>query len=168
MLLTLIAAIDENRLLADARGLPWKLPRDVAHFREYTTDKWLLLGRTTYEEMHGWFRPGHHPLVLSSRCGWDPEIGRVVSSVPQAIATAKTAGQNELVCIGGGQIFAAALPYADKLLLTQVHARITPEGRPVYFPPWDISEWEDITIWQQPGDAEHALAFDLHEMTRRR
>ncbi|HSI63546.1 MAG TPA: dihydrofolate reductase [Candidatus Saccharimonadia bacterium] len=167
MLLTLIAAIDDNRLLADERGIPWKLPRDVAHFREYTTDKWLLLGRTTYEEMQGWFQPGHVPLVLSSRCGWDPKIGRVVSSVPQAIATAEAAGQSELVCIGGGQVFAAALPYADKLLLTRVHARIQPAGRPVYFPAWEESQWEDVTIWQQPADAEHALTFDLHVLTRR-
>jgi dihydrofolate reductase len=167
MLLTLIAAIDENRLLADARRIPWHLPRDVAHFREYTADKWLLLGRTTYEEMRGWFRPGHFPLVLSSRCGWDPDTGRLVSSVPQAIATAEAAGQKELVCLGGGQVFAAALPYAHKMLLTRVHASITPEGRPVYFPQWAPSEWEDVTIWQQPVDAEHAQAFDLHEMKRR-
>ncbi|RBP41393.1 dihydrofolate reductase [Roseimicrobium gellanilyticum] len=167
MLLSLIAAMDENRLLADARGIPWKLPRDVAHFREYTDSKWLLLGRTTYEEMRGWFRPGHCPLVLSSRCGWDPEIGRVVSSVPQAIATAEAAGQGELVCIGGGQVFAAALPYANKMVLTRVHASITPEGRPVYFPPWNASEWKDETIWQQPAEAGHALPFALHELTRR-
>jgi dihydrofolate reductase len=167
MLLTLIAAIDENRLLADERHIPWKLPRDVAHFREYTANKWLLLGRTTYEEMRGWFRPGHFPLVLSSRCGWDPEIGRVVSSVPQAVATAEAAGQKELVCVGGGQVFAAALPYASKMLVTRVHTSITPEGRPVYFPQWDASEWEDVMILQQPADAEHAQAFDLHEMKRR-
>jgi dihydrofolate reductase len=167
MLLTLIAAMDENRLLADARRIPWNLPRDVAHFREYCANKWLLLGRTTYEEMDGWFRPGHVPLVLSSRCGWDPEIGRVVSSVPQAMATAEAAGQKELVCIGGGQVFAAALPYADKMLLTQVQGGVTPKGRPVYFPQWDPSQWEDVTIWQQPVDAGHSLAFALHEMTRR-
>ena len=167
MLLTLIAAMDENRLLAEANGIPWKLPRDVTHFREYTADKWLLLGRTTYEEMRGWFRPGHFPLVLSSRCGWDPEIGRVVSSVPQAIAMAEAAGQPELVCIGGGQVFAAALPHANKLLLTRVHASIQPEGRPVYFPEWDASQWEDITTWRQPVDAEHALPFDLRAMTHR-
>jgi dihydrofolate reductase len=167
MLLTLVAAIDDNRLLADEHGIPWKLPRDVAHFRAYTTDKWLLLGRTTYEEMEGWFRPGHVPLVLSSRCGWDPKIGRVVSSVPQAIAMAEAAGQSELVCIGGGQVFAAALPYADKLLLTRVHTRIETSRRPVYFPAWEISQWEDITIWQQPADADHALTFDLHALTRR-
>lgn len=166
-MLTLIAAMDENRLLADGRGIPWRLPDDVAHFRRYAAGKWLLLGRTTYEEMGGWFHEGQVPLVLSSRCGWDPAVGRLVSSVPHAIALAHAAGKDELVCLGGGETFSAALPYAEKMLLTRVRGRIQPQGHAVYFPAWNPAEWVDVTSWTHPQDEAHDLPFDLHELTRR-
>ncbi len=168
MVLTLIAVMDEDRLLADADGIPWRLPDDVTHFRQYTAGKWLLLGRTTYEEMRGWFREGHHPLVLSSRCGWDPETGRLVSSVPHAVALAEAAGAEELVCLGGAETFAAALPHADKMLLTRVRTH-TPAGvRPVRFPVWDASGWSDVRLWSHCQDAAHPHAFELHELKRLR
>lgn len=166
-MLTLLAVMDEQRLVAVKGGIPWRLPKDVAHFRAYCENKWLLLGRATYAEMDGWFREGHHPLVLTSQCGWDPKVGRVVSSVPHALALAKSAGQQELVCIGGGATFAAALPYADRMLLTFVHTTLRAPLHPVYFPEWSEDDWVDFTIWRQPADESHAHAFDLHELTRR-
>ena len=78
--LTLIAAIDQNRLLANEHRIPWHLPRDIAHFRNYTKEKWLLLGRRTFEEMRGWFRAGHTPLVLTRHPDYVPEIGRTFGS----------------------------------------------------------------------------------------
>ncbi|WP_172683075.1 dihydrofolate reductase [Verrucomicrobium spinosum] len=81
--LTLIAAVDENLLLATAQGIPWKLPDDVAHFRAYCAGKWLLLGRHTYEDMTGWFKPDQHPLVLTSTCGYEPNPGRGVAPYPR-------------------------------------------------------------------------------------
>jgi dihydrofolate reductase len=141
LVFTLIAAMDQNHLLANASGIPWKLPRDVAHFRAYCRGKWLLLGRRTFSEMRGWFEAGYTPLVLSSSCGWDPDVGRVVASVPQAIALAESAAQAELVCVGGGQTFAASLPYANRMVLTFVERVYPPDQGAVYFPEWDSAEW---------------------------
>ncbi len=154
--------MDEDRLLATEKGIPWKLPKDVAHFRNYTRDKWLLLGRHTYEEMRGWFQPGHTPLVLSSQCGFEPEVGRAVASVPQALALAESAGQSELVVCGGGQVYQAAMPYADRLVITRIHHRFPSEGKRVLFPLWNDLDWKETErSHYYPTDSEHSWAFSF-------
>lgn len=165
--LTLIAAMDENRLLAGDCGIPWHLPRDIAHFRASTKGRWLLLGRRTFGEMRGWFRRDHTPLVLTSRCGWDPDIGRAVSSVPHALALAESAGQDEIVCCGGAQTYAAALPYADRLVLTVVHHRFEAGAGGVSFPSLDEPSWSEIESNGVPSDEEHAFAFTIRILERR-
>lgn len=165
--LTLIAAVDENLLLATAQGIPWKLPDDVAHFRAYCAGKWLLLGRRTFEEMTGWFKPDQHPLVLTSACGYDPKPGRDVASVPQALALAEAAGQDELVCIGGGQVFATAMAHATRLVITHIHHTFEPGGQPVHFPSISGDTWEEKSRQEHPADDRHAWPFAFVEYVRR-
>lgn len=158
--------MDENGLLADERGIPWSLPKDTAHFRRYTRGKWLLLGRHTFDEMRGWFTD-HTPLVLSSACGYDPEIGQVVASVPQALAQANAAGEQELVCCGGARSYAAALPYTDQLVLTQIHHRFTPQAQAVYFPKWNVDEWQLLDRTELSQDAENAWNMSVLTLIRK-
>ncbi|CAN5903246.1 dihydrofolate reductase [soil metagenome] len=158
--------MDEANLLADERGIPWRLPKDTAHFRRYTQGKWLLLGRHTFVEMRGWFTD-HTPLVLSSACGYDPEIGRVVASVPQALAQAEAAEQEELVCCGGAQTYAAALPYADQLVLTQIHHHFEPLSHAVYFPKWNPDEWQLLDRTELSQDAENAWNMSVFTLMRK-
>jgi dihydrofolate reductase len=117
--------------------------------------------------MKGWFRESQVPLVLTSQCGWDPEIGRAVSSVPHALALAESAGQSELVCVGGGQTFAAALPHADCLVLTRVHHRFPIEPGAVFFPAWDESAWREVRTLNFAKDEENAYAFTIQWMEKR-
>ena len=138
ILVTLIAAVSRDGFISKGRGVPWDLPADRAHFRRCTAGKWLLLGRTTYEEMIGWFRD-HTPLVMTTDPGYMPAIGKRVSSVAEAIALAENAGQGELVVVGGGQIFIEAMPFAQRLLITRVSA---PLGRGVPFPDMDPGDWQ--------------------------
>lgn len=159
--------MDETRLLADERGIPWRLPKDTAHFRRYTQGKWLLIGRRTFEKMQGWFTD-HTPLVLSSQCGYDPTIGRVVASVPQALALAEAAGQQELVCCGGGQVYAAALPYADKMVLTHIQHRFETKFKAVYFPDWFHEEWQEVNRIEVPFDSENTWNMSFVTLERRR
>jgi dihydrofolate reductase len=158
--------MDENRLLANEHGIPWRLPRDVAHFRAYTRGKWLLLGRRTFEEMKGWFQPDHTPLVLSSQCCFDPQGARGIDSVPHALALAEAGGQSELVVCGGAQVYATTLPYADKLVLTEIEHRFDQGAKPVYFPAWDASEWERRSMTQCAADDEHEWPIMITEWVR--
>jgi len=146
--------MDRNQLLADSRGIPWNLPHDVAHFRECARGKWLLLGRKTFGEMRGWFEAGSVPLVLSSTCGWDPDIGRVVASVPQALAMAEAAAQAQLVCCGGARTYAAALPYADRMVLTLIEHAYAADDSAVYFPKWRAAEWRTVSESVLPRDRQ--------------
>ena len=163
---TLIAAMDANRLLANEHGIPWHLPRDVAQFREYTKDKWLLLGRRTFEEMRGWFTEGHMPLVLTRQNDFVPGIGRVVATIEEALTLAERAGQTELVCCGGAQVYAAALLHADRLVLSRVQATFPTDTAPVYFPLWPAHEWKMVSETTCPADSENNWAMRSVVLTR--
>lgn len=155
--LTLIAAVSADGYLSRDQGVPWDLPRDRAHFRAYTHGGWLLLGRVTFEEMLGWFKE-HHPLVLSRDSDWRPALGQRVSTVQEALALTDGAGQAELIVCGGGGAYAAAMPLADRLILTHVDAIL---GSGVAFPPFNEQEWTPVSQEPHDLDAEHAHSFQI-------
>jgi dihydrofolate reductase len=168
MRVTCIAALDENRLLAGREGIPWRLPRDSRHFKQTTNGHHLLLGRTTYEEMEGWF-DRHIPLVLSRRenyaipAGWP---GRVVQDPAEALGVARAAGKEKLFIGGGAQVYALCLPLATRLLLTRVeHAFPTPPGA-VYFPQVPLGEWALRRTERFPADQENPYPFRIEDWER--
>jgi dihydrofolate reductase len=165
--LTLVAAMDESRLIATSKRIPWHLSRDIAHYRAYTLHKWLLLGRRTYEEMLGWFKPGHMPLVFTRREDWTPPLGKRVSGVQEALDLVAAAGEKELVCVGGAQVFELALPVADRLVLTLIQHRFPPDVGAVYFPDWALHAWETEDDQFFPADAENAFAMRFLTLRRR-
>lgn len=135
---TLIAAISSDGLISHDKGVPWDMPADRAHYRSYTAGKWLLLGRTTYEEMlGGWFKD-HTPLVLSRDEKWQPPLGRRVASAERAIELTKEAGEKELVVCGGRGAFDQAMSFATRLILTRVDSML---GNGVPFPSFDSAAW---------------------------
>jgi len=165
-ILSLIAAFDDNRLIGTGGKLPWKLPADVAHFRQYTQGKWILVGRCTFEEMRGWFTD-HTPLILTSQEEYDASPGCTVASVPEALRLALVAEQPELVCIGGGKVFDAALPYADRLVLTYVKGKFEAGDGAAYFPGFNAEEWEETESQSHPADAEHAQEMRFVTLQRK-
>jgi dihydrofolate reductase len=162
MQITAIAAIDENRLLGGPEGIPWSLPRDSRHLRDYTNGHFFLLGRTTFEEMVGWFEE-QKPLVLTTRENYDPPVGRVVRSVRQAAQLAKAEGEENLVIGGGAKLFEVAMPHLTKMVLTRVHGRF--EGD-TYFPEWDPQAWHLKESYHYPPDAEHDYAMSFETWVR--
>jgi dihydrofolate reductase len=140
--ITLIAAMSEDGLISLGRGVPWDLPGDREHFRSYTRGKWLLVGRSTYEEMSGWF-DDHVPLVLTRNPACQPPVGRAVSSVADAVQMARAAGRRELVVIGGGQVYVETMPLAHRLVMTHVGIKI---GRGIRFPNIDPLRWLGRTM----------------------
>lgn len=164
MKITMIAAMDRNRVIGGAAGgLPWRLPRDAQHFRDYTRGKHLLLGRRTYEEMLGWFTD-QTPLVLTHRRDYQPATGRAAHTVDEAVAEAFELGAGELVVCGGGATFAAALPYADELRLTRVDAEV--DGG-AHFPDHEADHaWETVAEERHEADAENAHAMTFLTLRR--
>jgi dihydrofolate reductase len=147
VVVTLIALVSQDGFISRGAGVPFQLPEDKQHFRNYTSGKWLLLGRRTYEEMIGWFRD-HTPLVLNRDPSFQPAIGRRVASVEEAINLAKEEGQPELVVCGGGETYASAIAHAEKLVITRVESSL---GDGVVFP-----SFEQDASWQLESRRTHA------------
>lgn len=141
--------------------MPWDLPRDKAHFRRATRGQWLLIGRRTYAEMIGWFRD-HHPLVLTHDRDFKPPVGQRVGSVEDALRSAGDAGAHELVVVGGSGPFDAAMPLADRLIITHVETIL---GGGVPFPAILPERWQVVSWDEFPADAEnkYSMAFATYE-----
>lgn len=156
-MLSLIAAVSEDGFIGQDGKIPWSLPRDVAHFRQYCAGKWLLLGRRTYEEMSGWFRD-HHPLILTRNKSFQPSVGTRVASVGEALELARKQSVPELVVLGGGEIFALAMPLAQRLILTTVHTKV---GRGTRFPDWVAPDWRCLQQETFLPDDQHAFRHTI-------
>lgn len=167
--LSLIAAIDKNYLLANEDGIPWRLPRDIQHYRNTTKDQCVLIGRRTYEEMHGWLKGGHLPLVLTSAASLPPASPQphIFPDVLSALRFAQSRDIPTVYCCGGSQTYQATLPFADELLLTFIDHQFPPGGHPVYFPQWSPDEWQQTQRHHYASDAENPYAMDIVTLQRK-
>lgn len=158
--LVLIAALDRQRAIGRGNALPWHLPDDLRRFKALTLGKPVLMGRKTAEAI-GRPLPGR-PNVVLTRSGHAPFEGQVaVASLDDAIARA---GAPELMVIGGGELYALALPRAARLHLTEVETTV--EGADAWFPPLEPAEWRELAREHHPSDPRHAFAFDFVDYGR--
>lgn len=171
MTLTLIAALDEDDAIGRSDGgLPWHLPDESAHFRAACAGKWLLVGRRTFEEMDGWFQQDHRIVVLTRHLPPIPaatgttEVPRTAGTVPEALALARQAHADEIMVIGGARTYAAALPFADRLVLSRIGLR---SGASVRFPPVDRAEWSLVQSQPTSRDAATGVEFSIQHWERR-
>ena len=153
ILITLVAAMDRNRAIGVDGKLPWHLPDDLRRFKALTLGKPVLMGRKTAESLRRAL-PGRLNLVLT-RSGRVPHAGmQAVASLAEALARA--AGV-ELMVIGGGEVYALALPLADRLELTEVDTRLP--SADAWFPPWRTADWRETRREAHAADGRHAHAF---------
>jgi dihydrofolate reductase len=162
---SLIAALDTDHAIGlDRGGLPWHLPDEAAQFRAACAGQWLLVGRRTYQEMTGWFQPDHRVLVLTSQpLASLPATTRptpptsAVASVADAIKLARQTEAPDLLVLGGAHTYAAALPFADRLLLSRLHLHT---GAPVHFPPVVWNQWR--LVHSSPVSRDTTTGTDFH------
>lgn len=161
-ILTLIAAVSADGFISTGQGVPWDLPKDREHFRSVTRGQWLLIGRRTYQEMLGWFKAGHRPLVLTKAPDFTPPVGQAVADLDSALETAAQGGARELFVCGGGAAYATAMPRADRLILTHVGTHLH-SGVP--FPTLDPEIWRVVSRRDSPADAENpfGMVFAAYE-----
>lgn len=162
--ITLVAAVTEDGVIGtESGGIPWRLPRDAAHFRNTVTGKTILLGRKTYGEMHGWFRD-ERPIVLTSNPEFRPvESGtRVVSSFGKAVRLAADDGERELMVCGGASVYAQAIRHATRMILTHVDIqRGEAFSTAPRFPHFNPADWTIENEESHPPDAENAHAIRI-------
>lgn len=136
MKLSLIVAVSDNGVIGQEGELPWHLSSDLRRFKRLTMGHPILMGRKTYESI-GRLLPGRTTIVMTRQADYELPGGLVAHELGQAIQFADQ--DEEVFVIGGGEVFRQALPIADKLYVTRVHAEV--EGD-VLFPDVDWNKWE--------------------------
>ncbi|MGM0769690.1 MAG: dihydrofolate reductase [Pseudomonadota bacterium] len=141
----LIVAMSRNRVIGRNNKLPWYLPGDLRYFKQATMGKPIIMGRKTWDSI-GRPLPGRMNVVISRNAEWEAPAGTVAATSLQealvkAEAQAEIEGGDEVMIIGGGQIYAEALPTVDRIYITRVHAEIEGDA---FFPEVNWDEWEEI------------------------
>ncbi|MBK8338070.1 MAG: dihydrofolate reductase [Sterolibacteriaceae bacterium] len=151
-LISLIAAVARDGTIGDGNAIPWRIPGEQKYFRSITTGHPIIMGRKTHESI-GRVLPGRRNMVVSRDPGYRAEGCEVFPSLESALAACRSA--NEVFVIGGGELYRAGLPLADRLYLTEIHADFAGDTR---FPGFDRSRWKLVS--REPNRSENGWAYD--------
>ena len=142
--MSLIVAVSRNGVIGIENRLPWHLPEDLKYFKSVTMGKPLVMGRKTYESI-GRPLPGRTNTVITRDLAWKAEGVQVAHTLLQAMTLARLACAHaqldEVMVIGGEQIYAMTLPSADRLYLTEVQADVEGDA---FFPAFDRQQWRQV------------------------
>lgn len=145
--IALIAAQAENRVIGLDNKMPWHLPEDLQYFKKITLGKPVIMGRKTFESI-GRPLPGRTNIVVTRQSDWRAEGVVTASGLEQALSLAERESPDELMVIGGAQIYAEALPLAQRIYLTQIHKEIEGDA---WFPALG-DQW--VSVSRQDGHSD--------------
>jgi dihydrofolate reductase len=167
--LALVVAVADNGTIGVRNGLPWRLPKDLQRFKALTLGKPIIMGRKTFESI-GKPLPGRSNIVITRQPDLQLPGCIVVSSLAAAIRTAQTVGHaadhpasDEVMVIGGAEIYRQALPQAARVYLTRVQATIAGDAS---FPDLNATEWREVACEECPADERHAYAYSFVVLDR--
>lgn len=136
MIISLIAAMDRNRVIGKNNALPWSMPADLKHFRDLTRGKPIIMGRKTFESI-GRPLPDRINIIITRDAAYQAQACIVVHTADEALKAAGNA--EETMIIGGGEIFSMFLAKADRMYLTRIDADFEGGAR---FPEFPEHEWQ--------------------------
>lgn len=157
--LAIVAALGRNGVIGRANRLPWHLPDDLRHFKRLTLGRPIVMGRRTFESLPG-LLPDRTHVVVTRDPAYSAPGAVVVHSLDEAIAAA---GGDEVLVVGGAELYAQALPRAQRLYLTLVDAEVEGDA---HFPPIHWGEWHEIAREEHGADSRHAFPFALVTLER--
>lgn len=160
MIISLIAALSENRVIGKNNDLPWHLPDDMKYFMKTTSGHHVIMGRKNYESIPEKFRPlpNRTNIVVTRQRNYRAKNCTVVHSLDDALTLAHQANVDEVFIIGGAEIYRQGLARADRLYLTEIHATVDGD---TYFPEFDKRHWKETSRTRHPADERHAFPFDF-------
>jgi dihydrofolate reductase len=158
--IVLIAAVARNGVIGRDNALPWRLKGDMQFFRQTTIGHTVVMGRRTWESL-GKALPKRLNLVVTRNPAFRAEGAEVVASLEAALAAV---GDGPIFVIGGAQLYRQALPWADRLLITEVAAEVEGDTR---FPDYDHSAFVETARASHPADADNEYPYSLVEYRRR-
>lgn len=162
MKISLIVAASANNVIGVDGGLPWRLPEDLRRFKQITMGKPMIMGRTTHESI-GRALPGRTSIVITRQPNYVADGCIVVSSIEAALDAAGDV--DEVMVIGGGEVYRQFLPMSDRIYLTRVQAEVDGDTR---FPELDMAEWTVTSVEEFPAGDGRALGFEIETLDRAR
>ena len=160
IMISIIVAASTNNVIGVDGDLPWRLPEDLKKFKSLTMGKPMIMGRATYESI-GRALPGRRSIVLTRQVEFEAEGCEVASSPEEAL---KIAGDvEEVMIIGGGEVYRQFLSIADRIYFTRVNALIEGDTR---FPEIDLDDWKVMESAKYPADDEREHSFSIDVLER--
>ena len=158
--LVVVAAVAENRVIGRDGDLAWRLPADLARFKRLTVGGAVVMGRRTFESI-GRPLPDRRNVVLTRDADWRAPGAEAASSLDGALEALRD--EPVVFVIGGGAVYAEAIPRADRLELTAVHASVPGD---TLFPDWDPGVWRLVGEERREADERHEHAFSFRTYAR--
>jgi dihydrofolate reductase len=167
MKIAIIVAVSQNNVIGRDNQLPWHLPEDLQYFKSVTMGKPILMGRKTFESI-GRPLPGRVNIVITRDPDWTAEGVEIVNTIDDAMAAGaavcKAANSDEIMIIGGAQIYRDCLPLADVLYLTKVEAEIEGDA---FFPDIDLDQWQEVSEKSPKTIDKYAYRFVILKRTKK-
>lgn len=161
-IISLIAAMADDRAIGIENRLPWKLPADMKWFRRHTLGKPVVMGRKTFESFGGRPLPERTNIVITRDKNYRAEGAVVVHSIDEAISAAGDV--EEVMIIGGESFYGQMLPQADRFYITLVHGSFEADA---WFPEFDWDEWKEVEREEHPADEKNAWACSFITLERK-
>jgi dihydrofolate reductase len=156
--ISIISALAKNRVIGINNTLPWRLPEDLKYFKALTLGHHILMGRKTYESI-GKPLPGRTTVIITRGDYPAPEGVKIAHSLQEAIAGCGS--DEEIFFVGGAELYAQALPLADRLYLTEIQADVEGDA---WFPEFDRAQWQEISRDQRHDETSgryyHFVVYD--------
>ncbi len=157
--LSLIVAMAKNRVIGADGKIPWHLPNELRLFKSVTMGHHIIMGRKTYESINR-LLPGRTTVIVTRRKDYTIPGTKIAHTLDAAVASC--AGDSEIFVIGGGELYRAALPVADRIYLTVVDAEPAGDTR---MPEFDLAQWRVHSTQRYGKDERHAhdYRFEIHD-----
>lgn len=163
MLLSLIAAMAQNRVIGLNNQMPWHMPADLAHFKQVTMGKPVVMGRKTFDSI-GRLLPGRRNVVISRQARPEGFKADWVHSIDEALALLCT--ESEVMIIGGAELYRQTLPMADRLYLSEFDLAVSGDA---YFPDYyAVGHWRVSSVQQFPADDKNQADYRFLQLERER
>jgi dihydrofolate reductase len=160
---SIVVAVSENGVIGRGGELPWRLSNDLRRFKQLTMGHTVIMGRRTWESI-GRPLPGRRMIVVSRQPSFrvEPDEVRIASSLDEALRIAASANDDEAFIIGGAELYRTALPLANRLYLTRVHAVVDGD---TFFPAISWHDWRLVDSHACAADAknDHPHTIQVYE-----
>ncbi|NCU02674.1 MAG: dihydrofolate reductase [Chitinophagaceae bacterium] len=165
-IISLIVAASSNNAIGRDNQLLWHLPTDLKFFKNTTWALPVIMGRKTFDSVGGKPLQGRTNIIITRQQGLQSAYDNVwfASSLEDAIAQAKKLETKEIMIAGGANIYEQALPIANRIYLTRVHAHI--DAADAFFPAFDVNEWTLSSNSDFAADEKHAYSFSIQQWDR--